>query len=336
MIQIKENSNPKKYIIDGKKVTVGPEHILKVAHLRKEFKLWSMPDGSYHCEGQMTVQQACSLICFEIPDKLSISFDSEKTISEVYLLLSISKENNTIKCRYSFWADRVLGIKKFKWSPLAYYGALKKEINGTDIKIREYGISPIDLSNMAIDLEITSPLLPTIVDCINYTTARLKKIHSAVQVSLENVQWKKKYGKNEKTFCLEVLEPLFRKMGFRSIVYNHGAKEFGKDFTFSEFDKFDQTRHYGVQVKAGDVSGEINSKLDEIIGQIEDAFKMPYFSLNPKSPNYITTVLIIISGRFTENAKEKIRYKLDKRLYGSVYFMDKQDILELVQKYWTC
>jgi len=42
--------------------------------------------------------------------------------------------------------------------------------------------------------------------------------------------------------------------------------------------------------KMGNISGEVNSKLDEIIGQIEDAFKIPYFNLNPKSPIYIFTL----------------------------------------------
>jgi len=145
-------------------------------------------------------------------------------------------------------------------------------------------------SDPAIEVEISSPILPTIADCITYTNVRLTKIHKAAQISLGNIPWKKKYDKDEKAFCLEILEPLFRKMGFRSIVYNHGTKEFGKDFTFSEIDKFEQIRHYGVQVKIGNISGEVNSKLDEIIGQIEDAFKIPYFNLNPKSPIYIFTL----------------------------------------------
>ena len=172
----------------------------------------------------------------------------------------------------------------------AYFKALKKEIAGDNINIKGYGMFSGNNSDPAIEVEISSPILPTIADCITYTNVRLTKIHKAAQISLGNIPWKKKYDKDEKAFCLEILEPLFRKMGFRSIVYNHGTKEFGKDFTFSEIDKFEQIRHYGVQVKIGNISGEVNSKLDEIIGQIEDAFKIPYFNLNPKSPIYIFTL----------------------------------------------
>jgi hypothetical protein len=335
MILIKENPNPKKFIIDGEEIMAGPRHIMKVTCLRKEFKVWVHEDGTYYCEDQMTFKQILALNPFELPKKLTITFKYDGKMSEVYTLYSVSKKNDFIQCKYSLWAEAALGVRSFKWSPMAYYYALKKEINGSDIGIEEYGISPFDPSNFAIELEISSPIFSKVSDCIAYTNARLDKIHTTVQIALGNVRWRKKYERDEKAFCREILEPLFRKMGFRSIVYNHGAREFGKDFTFSEFDKFDQIRHYGVQVKAGNVSGEINSKLDEIIGQIEDAFKMPYFNLNPKSPNYVTTVLVIISGRFTENAKEKIRHKLDNRFCGSVYFMDKQEILELIEKYWT-
>lgn len=54
------------------------------------------------------------------------------------------------------------------------------------------------------------------------------------------------------------------------------AREYGKDFTFSELTTFGHHRHYGLQAKAGDVSGGVNASVDEWLGQIADAFAMPF------------------------------------------------------------
>ena len=50
-------------------------------------------------------------------------------------------------------------------------------------------------------------------------------------------------------------------MGFIDVKYNHSKGEFGKDVTFSEINKFGVRRNYGVQVKAGDLSGKLALKL---------------------------------------------------------------------------
>jgi hypothetical protein len=116
--------------------------------------------------------------------------------------------------------------------------------------------------------------------------------------------------------------------------YLQGAREYGKDFTFSELTPFGHLRHYGLQAKAGDVSGEVNSAVDELIGQARDAFSMPYYELGSSDPRYISSFVVAISGRFTANAKEKIVYKLPKGLVGSVLFLDRESILELIDRYW--
>jgi hypothetical protein len=60
----------------------------------------------------------------------------------------------------------------------------------------------------------------------------------------------------------------------------------------------------------GDASGSVNASIDEILGQIADAFAMPYYELGSKEPRYISTFLIAISGRFRANAKGKFRVGL--------------------------
>jgi len=37
---------------------------------------------------------------------------------------------------------------------------------------------------------------------------------------------------------------------------------------------------------------------------------------------------------FTDNAKEKLANKIPKGVYGSVYFLNKENILELIEQYW--
>jgi len=135
---------------------------------------------------------------------------------------------------------------------------------------------------------------------------------------------------NEIKFTVEVLLPLLRSMGFVDVRYNHGKREFGKDVTFSEINRFSVRRNYGVQVKAGNLSGEAGSDIDKIIAQIEDAFSMPYIDTTSREKRYISDLIIAISGRFTDNAKDKIIEKMNRR---NLYFLDIDKIQELLAHY---
>jgi hypothetical protein len=61
---------------------------------------------------------------------------------------------------------------------------------------------------------------------------------------------------------------------------------------------------------------------------------MPYYEVGSKEPRYISTFIIAISGKFTENAREKIVEKMPKGLIGSVYFLDRERLTELVERFW--
>ena len=162
----------------------------------------------------------------------------------------------------------------------------------------------------------------------------LKKIIREAEIALGGISWKPEYAKDERAFCEEVIAPLLRRMRFLSVRYTQGAREYGKDFTFSELTPFGVLRHYGLQAKAGDVSGEVNSAIDELIGQADDAFKMPYYDIASTEPRYISTFVVAISGRFTSNAKEKIVHKIPRGAHGSLLFLDRESIFELVDRYW--
>jgi hypothetical protein len=171
-------------------------------------------------------------------------------------------------------------------------------------------------------------------DALRKSGAFLKSIIREAEIALGGITWKPEYAKDEGAFCEEILGPLLRRMGFLSVRYTHGTREYGKDFTFSEPTPFGVLRHYGLQAKAGDVSGEVNSSVDELVGQADDAFKMPYIDVTSVEPRYISTFVIAISGRYTSNAKEKIVHKIAHGLHGSIVFLDREAILELIGRYW--
>ena len=135
---------------------------------------------------------------------------------------------------------------------------------------------------------------------------------------------------HETKFTLEILLPLLRSMNFIDIKYNHGTREFGKDITFSEINQWGIRRNYGVQVKSGNLSGEADSELDGIIGQIDDAFTMSYIDTSSRERRYISELIIVISGRYTGNSKDKILEKVSNK---NIYFVDIDKIQELLTKY---
>lgn len=155
----------------------------------------------------------------------------------------------------------------------------------------------------------------------------VQEIEGHTERILEGEEISSEILSDEVKFTIEVLLPLFRSMGFIDIKYNHGKREFGKDVTFSEMDKFGVRRNYGVQVKAGSLSGEAGSEMDKIIGQIGDAFSMPYIDTTSREKRYISDFIIVISGRFTDNAEDKIVEKTKRR---KLYFWNIDKVQELL------
>jgi len=158
----------------------------------------------------------------------------------------------------------------------------------------------------------------------------MKEIEGHTERILEGEEISVETLKDERKFALEVLLPLFRHMGFLDVKYNHGKREFGKDILFSEIDKFGVRRNYGVQAKSGDLSGEAGAKIDKIIAQIGDAFPMSYIDTASREERFISLLVIAISGRFSDNAKEKILKKVSQR---GISFLDIDKIQELLARH---
>ena len=171
-------------------------------------------------------------------------------------------------------------------------------------------------------------------DIVDKYSTILKDTLKRTELTLSGAIWRKEFETNEKLFCTELLYPLLRKMDFIDVRFTHGTREYGKDFTFSDYTKFGNLRNYAMQVKAGNMRGNVNADIDEIIGQLDDAFAMPYFEVSANEERRINTFIIAISGNFTGNAKEKIANKIPPNLKGSVYMLDREKIMELVERFW--
>lgn len=219
-----------------------------------------------------------------------------------------------------------------KWGHSLYLETLRDQVDFFD----NVTVSDIELEDdyKRIHLLFTHPAIINLEDAISIDSEVINRAIKQTELTLSGVAWKTEYQTDEDLFCREILEPLLRRMQFLAVRYTHGKKEYGKDFIFAELTPFRDIRYYGLQAKAGDVSGRVNSAVDELIGQIDDAFSMPFYELGSKSPCYISVFIIAISGRFTENARDKIAQKINPGLTGSVYFLDRDKIQELIERYW--
>ena len=183
--------------------------------------------------------------------------------------------------------------------------------------------------NVRTAIEPTFPLSEIIAQAVT----ELRSVIEEAEVLLSGIAWKREYEEDAVLFCVKLLEPLLRRMGFDAVRY-HDVRDHGKDFTFCEGTPFGETRHYGLLALAGDLSGEDESAIDIIIEQVKDAFSTPYLDDDSVGPCYLSSVVIAISGRFTENANVKIVEKVPKGLIGSVVLMDQDGLIECIEHYW--
>ncbi len=245
----------------------------------------------------------------------------------------IEKKRNSSLIRIDIPDDLFVDSPKWKkFSPKYIYNHLIKlgETNTKNLFIERGGDT-----GPAVRILFHFELTENINNAIKKVISILPIIEDDLQKQINSEIWTDEFYSNEKLFSTELILPLLRRMEYINVRYNHGIKEYGRDFLFAEINKFSEIVNFGMQIKAGNISGEVNSEIDMIIGQINDAFTMPFNKLGHENDYHITTFIVAISGHFTDNAKEKIKYKINKGLYGSIYFWDKDKIMELIEKYWN-
>jgi len=266
------------------------------------------------------------------PEKLTLEINSSDGFdTNFFYELFISREDSGVALDFQFNMPNKFWEGQFGLA--TFINAIRDQATHFDnLQVKEFEVDDdwksITLRHLVEEGESLYKSIISVVD-------DLKVLLYTAKVALSGLQWKPEYSTNEDLFCRELLDPLLRRMGFLFVRYTHGKKEYGKDFTFSELTLFGTYRHYGLQAKAGNVSGEVNSEVDELLGQIRDAFEMPYCELGSDDPHYISTFIIAISDYFTENARDKIVKKMPKVFIGSVYFLDRDRITELIERYWN-
>lgn len=146
------------------------------------------------------------------------------------------------------------------------------------------------------------------------------QLENLIKRKLKGCYWDKKFEVDEMAFCKLYLTPFFKKIGFEQVIFNHGNKEFGKDFILVTKNLFGIKEYYGVQAKAGSLSGTATSNITEITNQINMGFNVPYKMVSGEDV-YITKMIVAISGNYTDNAQAIIQTSVDKYKFANIIFL---------------
>ncbi len=134
---------------------------------------------------------------------------------------------------------------------------------------------------------------------------------------------------DEKRFRSEIIEPMLRKMsGVINVVHTHGKDEFGRDFIFDyRHPLLGDRRWVAVQVKSGDLSATAGSELRTIFDQVMMCFEHPIIDLGSMGNVATSEVIVLISGRFTGNAKQRILDGIKDPVWrANIFFLDRNGI----------
>lgn len=174
----------------------------------------------------------------------------------------------------------------------------------------------------------------TVESAIQLGEQLVKEVEGAAELRLGGNLFQGSEPTNEADFTVRVVLPILRKLGFSNIKYNHGKREYGKDIVFARLTEFHELEHWGAQVKYGNVDGGAGGEIDKIISQADDAFKMPFYDIYTRQQQRISKLAIIISGKFTENAVEKICEKIESHaLRNNLVFLDGDKIETLAERF---
>ena len=86
-------------------------------------------------------------------------------------------------------------------------------------------------------------------------------------------------------------------------------------------------------MKYGDVSGGAYGDINELVTQAKEAFAMPYYDVYSRSKVYVSKVIIVILGEFTQNAVEKIVEEIHEYpLKNNIIFLDGEKVEKMISK----
>jgi HEAT repeat protein/energy-coupling factor transporter ATP-binding protein EcfA2 len=144
---------------------------------------------------------------------------------------------------------------------------------------------------------------------------------------------------DEKRLTKEILISLFENMGFKSVLYNHGVLEYGKDVIYREDTKFLKHKYVGVQVKKGDID---TKTADKLFCQVAEGLGDPFDDLsdnNKEKP--IDEFIVLASGQIKQNARKSISKRLKAvHIDKPISFIEGPELVGLLDEYmpsafWT-
>jgi len=144
---------------------------------------------------------------------------------------------------------------------------------------------------------------------------------------------------SEDEFRQQVLVPLLKKMDYENVRLRHGAKEYGKDITYSESSKLN-INYYAVVAKIGDISGAAAGKKTTLIVTIEDqikqAFTIPIQDVTDAhiDERYVNQVIIWTTGKISDNAQKRIMNDLKTEHRNNIRFIDGNGTVDFLEKYY--
>lgn len=290
-----------------------------------------------HDEGAIIPKAILEKIKIEdIPEDLKIEVCDAKDSSAIVISIPASFKKigkNEFEIYYNelisrkYW-DGPVGLK--------HYMETKKEIiEERSEEVKDVWLDNYDDDGNYIDLTYHSKIITDdMTELLNDMQQLFDEIDGATDISLGSPFARINDCEKESDFTIKVLLPLFRKLGFVNVKYNHGNKEFGKDVTFARRTEFDSYEYYGVQVKYGNVSGGASGEINELIQQAKDCYAMPFYDVYSREKIRVSKVIIAISGKFTNNAVEKIVDGIsDYPMKNNMIFLDGELIEGLASKY---
>ncbi len=287
---------------------------------------WFLPKGLI---GDIAVNdlpaEAIFEICQSVEDSV-IMFDSIpvrlQKVGENRVQLEF-EDSGTRK----YW-DGTVGFKPYMEAKKAVIEERAAEVQDVILETYEDDGAWIHLSYSA---QVDAERLFTAVQTAEQIVA---EIEGAAEMRLGAQLWAPANAESEKEFTLGTVLPILRKLGFQNVRYNHGRREYGRNVLFARLTEFQDVEFWGAQIKFGDVSGAAEADVNELIAQADDAFKMPFYDLYTKQKQRISKLAIVISGKFTENAIEKICEKIESHaVRNNLVFIDGEKLSTLAERF---
>lgn len=262
----------------------------------------------------------------EVTPKITLSLDNYLDTQNIEVTISDSK----VFLNYLIDYDGTMSTRFIKFARKEYFPVLKEFATSWSLKISQHQEDAlITFTKKMTDLD------KTLGDITDSFSSEIDKLLTVTEnaVEIPNIKFEPDYLIDETPFRDIFLERLLRALGFRGVRNTHGNKEYGKDFVFYEESLIDRKRYIALQAKAGNISGKANSdEIRTLINQIETSLLVPFPDEVNGAEHFIDTVIVAISGKYTEQAQKIIRKRLDDLITGSVIFLDGDDLVDLAIK----